>query len=144
MRFEEHIRRQWEDPEYREAFQELAPNLEIAAQVVAIRSTLGMSQGKLAEEVGTKQASISRLENSLSNPRLDFLKRVANALGTRLSIRFEREALFGPEDVFGVSVWQMASWPPEVHATVEFKDIEFWDVPQALPFQLTFAYEAER
>ncbi len=46
-----------------------------------------ISQRELADRMGTKQANISRLENGNANPSLDFLKRLAKALGKKLEIK---------------------------------------------------------
>ena len=64
--------------------------MEIADEVLRLRLAKGWSQSELARRVGTKQANISKLENGLGNPTLDFLRRVAKALDTDLSVRFER------------------------------------------------------
>ena len=48
-----------------------------------------MSQGDLAEKAHTTQAVISRIEIMDSNPSLNLLKRLANALGVKLKIAFE-------------------------------------------------------
>ena len=144
MRFEEHILRELRDPEYSEAYEQLAANLQIASQVVAIRTALGLTQDELAGMVGTKQASVSRLENALGNPRLDFLRRVAKALGTRLGIRFEQYTALGPEEVFGVSTWQIAWWRPTVRSEVELRVPETWEgeeVSEGATAQLSFACE---
>ena len=143
MKFEEHVLRELTDTEYLAAYEELAPNLHIASQMVAIRTTMGLSQEQLAVMVGTAQASISRLENALSNPRLDFLKRVAKALGTRLSVRFERQTLAGtPEDIFDVPAWQVAWWTPTLRSEVQFCAPEAWAperIPKDATVQLNFA-----
>ena len=44
-----------------------------------------MTQKQLAEKVGTKQSSIARLESGNYNPSLQFLQKVANALGKQLT-----------------------------------------------------------
>jgi transcriptional regulator with XRE-family HTH domain len=46
----------------------------------------GMTQAELAEMVGTKQPSIARTENGKTEPRISFLRRLAEALGARLEI----------------------------------------------------------
>lgn len=73
-----------------EAYERLAPEYEIARQVMRLRSDLGLTQKQLAERAGTKQARISRLENAVGHPTVSLLKRIARALGVKLSIRFER------------------------------------------------------
>jgi len=89
MDFEEHMQGQMQNAEYAAQFAEMAPNLQIALGVTLLRTRLGLSQSELAARVGTRQASISRLENGMGNPGLDLLKRVARALGVQLTVRLE-------------------------------------------------------
>ncbi len=77
-------------PEFAEAYEELAPEFEIARQIIRLRVDLGLTQKELAEKIGTKQSNISRLENGVGHPSVSLLKRGAKALGTKLCIRFER------------------------------------------------------
>ena len=86
MKHEAILERLRQDPEYIAAEEELRPLLDIAEAVLRLRLAKGWSQSELARRVGTKQANISKLENGLANPTLDFLRRVAQALGTDLSI----------------------------------------------------------
>ena len=46
-----------------------------------------ITQNQLAEMIGTKQSNISRLESGEYNPSLEFLNKVAQALGKSLEIR---------------------------------------------------------
>jgi transcriptional regulator with XRE-family HTH domain len=86
MKHKEVLQRLRENPEYVAAEKELEPVLDIAADVVRLRTERGWSQKELARRVGTRQANISRLENGLTNPTLKFLTKVAQALDTDLSI----------------------------------------------------------
>ena len=43
---------------------------------------------ELAEKIGTKQSVISRLESGRANPSVAFLKKLAEALHSRLEIKF--------------------------------------------------------
>jgi transcriptional regulator with XRE-family HTH domain len=75
------------DPEVRAAYEALEP----AYQVTRLRILRGLTQEQLAERVGTKQPSIARLESGKTAPRLDFLRRVVEALGGKLTILIELE-----------------------------------------------------
>jgi len=90
MKHEDFLKELRQDPEYVAAEAELKPILDIANAVLRLRLAKGWSQSELARRAGTKQANISKLENGLGNPTLDFLRRVAKALDTDLSIQFER------------------------------------------------------
>jgi transcriptional regulator with XRE-family HTH domain len=80
-----------QDPEFLAAQKELRPFLDVAADMLRLRMRSELTQAELANLVGTKQANISRLESGLSNPTLQFLQKVAQALGAQLSVRFEEE-----------------------------------------------------
>jgi len=59
---------------------------KLAQKVANARKKKKVSQATLAEMIGTKQSSISRLEKGDSLPSLDFLYKIANALGLKLKI----------------------------------------------------------
>ncbi|MCF8002395.1 MAG: helix-turn-helix transcriptional regulator [Halanaerobiales bacterium] len=61
---------------------------DIKKQIIKYRIENNLSQKELAEKIGTKQSAISRLENDDYNPSIEFLDKVANALGKKLEIRF--------------------------------------------------------
>jgi ribosome-binding protein aMBF1 (putative translation factor) len=63
--------------------------LETAHQIARLRLARGLSQAELAALVGTRHPSIARLEKGETLPSLAFLRRVAEALGVRLVVRFE-------------------------------------------------------
>jgi len=84
------LREELEDEEYRYAYAEDYLNTHIAAQIRVLREQRGMTQQDLADKIGTKQAGVSRLENvNYSSWKTQTLKRIARALGVRLSITFE-------------------------------------------------------
>jgi DNA-binding XRE family transcriptional regulator len=85
VRFEDWEAKQMQDPAFRAA----ADDLEPAYQVARLRILRGLTQGQLADLVGTKQPSIARLESGKMEPRLSFLRRVVEALGGRLEVRIE-------------------------------------------------------
>jgi transcriptional regulator with XRE-family HTH domain len=86
MRLEQAIAEWKKDPEFARAYEERAPDFEVARAVILRRRELGLTQAQLAERVGTKQASISRLENATGHPSVSFLTRVARALGVQVHI----------------------------------------------------------
>jgi transcriptional regulator with XRE-family HTH domain len=58
----------------------------IAAQVAAQRRRRDLSQHELADLCGTTQSAIARLERGSRPPRLDTLRRIANALDCELVV----------------------------------------------------------
>lgn len=83
------LHRRWlKDPEYRDAYDALAPEFEAAAAVIRARANAGLSQEALARKAGTSQAAIARLEGGHVAPNLRTLERIAVATGTRLRFEF--------------------------------------------------------
>ena len=83
--FDEWLSEKLQDPEFRQAYDDLEP----AYQVARLRILRGLTQAQLAELVGTKQPSIARLESGKVIPKLDFLRRVVEALGGTLTVKIE-------------------------------------------------------
>ena len=79
------------NPEIKREYDELKSLYEIKGQLIELRNQLGISQKELAELVGTKQSAISRLESGSYNPSIEFLGKVAHALGGRLDISIVRD-----------------------------------------------------
>lgn len=76
------------DSEIREEYDRLDPIYELTREIIRLRIEKGLTQKQLAELVGTKQSSISRLENGSYNPSIEFLAKVAHALGKEVHITF--------------------------------------------------------
>jgi ribosome-binding protein aMBF1 (putative translation factor) len=64
----------------------MEPEFQIAKTVIEARITNGFSQKDLAQKINTKQSVISRLENAQTNPSISFLKRLATALNTPITV----------------------------------------------------------
>lgn len=77
------------DPDVRAAYDEMAPEYEIARAVIKARIAAGLTQEQLAQRMGTTQPVIARLESGRAKPSMSTLLRVAKATGTRP--RFELE-----------------------------------------------------
>ena len=74
--------------EVKNEYEKLKPIYEIKKQIIKLRIEQGLSQKELADKIGTRQSAISRLENDDYNPSVDFLNKVADALGKKLEVRF--------------------------------------------------------
>jgi len=81
--FGEHLAEALGDQEFREAWEASDP----AYQLARLRILRGLTQQQLAERVGTRQPSIARLESGREEPKLGFLRRVAEALGAKVEVR---------------------------------------------------------
>ena len=77
-----------QNPDVKKEYNDLDVMYEIKKQIIRYRIENNLSQKELAEKIGTKQSAISRLENDDYNPSVEFLDKVANALGKKLEIRF--------------------------------------------------------
>ncbi|MDO8498243.1 MAG: helix-turn-helix transcriptional regulator [bacterium] len=83
----EKLHKGWmKDPRYRQAYEELEPEFQIARQIIEARVKRKISQEELAKRAGTGQAVISRLEGMNAKPSVSLLSRVAKALNTKITI----------------------------------------------------------
>jgi len=73
--------------EFRKAYDREVLNLKIAYRVMQLRKERQLTQGQLARMIGTKQQTISRIEDS-KNFRISIrtLVKIASALKAKLSI----------------------------------------------------------
>jgi predicted transcriptional regulator len=70
--------------------QELKSNeaeYKIIEEIIMARKEKNLTQKDLAALVGTKQSNISRLESGNYNPSLEFLNKIAMAMGKELEVR---------------------------------------------------------
>ena len=65
----------------------------LAERVRLLREARGMSQGDLAERMGTTQSAIARLEAGGTYPNFQTLERVGRALRTELVVEFKDVSL---------------------------------------------------
>jgi len=78
-----------ESPEERAGYEAARRAVELGEMVRARREALGLTQSDLAARVGTRQPAIARLEAGGSVPSIDLLDRVAAALDSALTVRFD-------------------------------------------------------
>lgn len=77
------------DSQFKAEYDALEPEYEMIRQIIKARLENNMTQKQLAEKIGTKQSSIARLESGNYNPSYQFLQKIANALGKRLSFSLQ-------------------------------------------------------
>ena len=82
------LKKRLKDPKFLRLWQESEVEYQLARKLIEKRLAKKISQRELARKVKTTQAVISRIESMRSNPSLGLLKRLAEALSTRLEIRF--------------------------------------------------------
>jgi len=86
--FREHLEESFKNPKFKKAWDQSEAEYQLAAKLIEARLRKKMSQRDLAKKAKTSQAAISRVEAMNGNPSLFFLKRIASALGTKVSISF--------------------------------------------------------
>ena len=63
-----------------------APARPCSTELVARRRAAGLSQGEVAERMGTSQPAVARLEAGQVDARMSTVQRYAAAVGAQLSI----------------------------------------------------------
>jgi transcriptional regulator with XRE-family HTH domain len=79
------------EPKYRAAYAALAPEFELAAELISARTRAGLSQAQLAKRMRTTQSAVARIESGKHWPSRRTLERYARATGTRPVIRLVAE-----------------------------------------------------
>ena len=84
--FREYREERLKDPAFSAEYEALGAEFEFIESLIAARLATGLTQAELAEQIGTKQPAIARLESGAMPPSLDMLKRLAKALNVRFEI----------------------------------------------------------
>jgi transcriptional regulator with XRE-family HTH domain len=80
-RYEEYLKDQLENGDFKREYEDLEEEFTIAREVIELRQKHNMTQRELAERVGTSQPAIARLESgNYKNLSLSFIRRIARAL----------------------------------------------------------------
>jgi ribosome-binding protein aMBF1 (putative translation factor) len=81
------------DPQRNASVEAERVNAEVARLVYNVRTEAGLTQGRLADLVGTTQSVISRLEDSdYDGHSLSLLNRIAEALKKKLTVAMTTKA----------------------------------------------------
>ena len=76
------------DKSFRKVAESLEPEFILADSLIKARKKKKLTQGELARKIGTQQPVISKLETASSKPSLSLLKRIAEVLDTKLTVKF--------------------------------------------------------
>lgn len=84
MNFKTVLQKLSENKEFKKEYQKEDLAFELSQILIEARIRKGLTQDRLAKKMGTKQTSIARVENGKYLPSLNFLNKIAKALGTYL------------------------------------------------------------
>lgn len=85
--FESVAKQMLKDPAVKAEYDRLAPEFEIALELIRARQRAGLSQAELAARMGTSQSAIARLESGQTLPSTKTLLRFAQATGSKVEVR---------------------------------------------------------
>ena len=78
------------DPKVKKEYDRLTPRYAVISQLISARLKQKMTQKDVAEKIGTKQSAIARLEAGNTNPSLEFLQKIAQVMGYKLTVYLSR------------------------------------------------------
>ena len=74
------------NPELVKQLEKNEAKYQLIEEIIQARLDQNLTQNDLAQLIGTRQSNISRLENGNANPSLEFLEKIASALGKKIEI----------------------------------------------------------
>ena len=77
------------DPATHAEYVGVASEFEMARELIAARSRAGLTQGEVAERMGTTQSVVARLESGRRAPSMRTVQRYAQAVGARAVVHLE-------------------------------------------------------
>ena len=76
-------------PDVKKEYDELEEEFKLINTLISMREQSGLTQGEVAQRMGTKGPNVSRLESGKSNPSLKTLVSYASACGFKLDLGFK-------------------------------------------------------
>jgi predicted transcriptional regulator len=77
------------DPDTRAEYDAQADEFYMARELIAARSRAGLTQGEVAQRMGTTQSVVARLESGRRAPSMRTVQRYAQAVGARAVVHLE-------------------------------------------------------
>jgi len=77
------------DADTRASYDALADEFNLARELIAARSRAGLTQGDVAQRMGTTQSVIARLESGGRMPSMRTVQRYAHAVGARAVLQLK-------------------------------------------------------
>jgi predicted transcriptional regulator len=91
-RYDDFLKEQLKDPKFRREYEDLEGEFALAKEIIELRIRNKLTQKQLAQQIGTSQPAIARIESgSYRNVSLSFLRRLAEALGAVPEIHLRRK-----------------------------------------------------
>jgi predicted transcriptional regulator len=87
MKWDDAKKKILQNEEVRQELKNNEAEYKIIEEIITARQEKNLTQKDLAKLVGTRQSNISRLESGNYNPTLEFLNKIARAIGKELEIR---------------------------------------------------------
>ena len=87
--FEKFRARMLKKPGVRKAYDEMAPEYAVAAELIRARIKAKMTQAQVAKRMKTTQSAVARMESGGGLPSMTSIARYATATGEALSITIE-------------------------------------------------------
>ncbi|MCI0533421.1 helix-turn-helix transcriptional regulator [bacterium] len=84
--FEEYLKEQIKNPEFKKYYDIYDKQLRVAYRISQLRRKAGISQQKLAKQVGTTQSNIARMESGRQNFTIETLAKIAGVFGKELRV----------------------------------------------------------
>jgi len=141
------------DKSYRDGYMHTAVRGGIAYQIRALRERAGMTQAELAQQVGTTQSVISRLESTeYGKVSVQTLLNVASAFDIALMLRFVSYPVFiagmqsmndnalSPETIQSTLSRSTAQGLETPNKVISLDSAHMWSGSQQLPHRSAFGY----
>jgi DNA-binding XRE family transcriptional regulator len=92
IRYEDFLKQQLKNPKFRKEYESLEGEFALAKEIIELRIKSKLTQKQLAQQIGTSQPAIARLESGgYRNVSLSFLRRIADALGAVPEIHLRKK-----------------------------------------------------
>ena len=89
MNWNEHKQSLLKDKAFKQEYDKLETKYKVAAELIRLRVSRGLTQAELARALNTKQASIARMESGSYLPSLSMIKKIADALNAEVELRLK-------------------------------------------------------
>jgi ribosome-binding protein aMBF1 (putative translation factor) len=87
--FQDHLKESFKDHQFKKMWKESQVEYGLASALIKKRLSKKISQRSLAKKINSTQAVISRIETMSANPSLLLLKKLAEALDSKLVLQFK-------------------------------------------------------